>query len=73
MKALCDSGSMVSYLGPKYAQNVKHRLKLIGSALIDATGNISPVKQVLTVWFDVDGQAEPIDLNSLKLYSKTCY
>ena len=53
---------MASYLGPKYAQKFADRLKSIGSALIDATGNISPVKNVLKVWFDVDGQAEPIDL-----------
>ena len=62
MKVLCDSGSMASYLGPKYVEKFKDRLKPIGLALIDATGNISPVNQVLKAWLDVDGQAEPINL-----------
>ena len=57
IKALVDTGSNSSYLGPKF-----YEFKPSNTAMINATGQISPITEKLKVCFGIDGNCGNIEL-----------
>ena len=67
IKALCDTGSNCSYLGPKFCENFKHKFRTLNNtAMVNATGQMSPITEKLRISFHIDGLDGNIDLKVAK-------
>lgn len=58
LRALCDAGTILSYLGPPFRDRLRSLLLPSSSTIVGATGETSLVIGSLPLMFNVDGRRE---------------